>query len=270
MIELAIIGAGSGLCDSVLEAIESVEGDFRLRLIDGTESAGEVLRFQGRRIVIELDNEAYLDTADLVFVLNQTYSGDAERFRPTLSFVVMVRRLLDSLATADVLRLYGVVREPAVEQPGGVEALARQVTQLFNGRDPDPQPFGGSLAFNTRILDDAALIEALSEIHALQRAEISIERLQSDSFYTAHASLWMQLKNPQVKAMVTGHKTDQYRSGLSVSPDSGRVDSASAMTVCVRELSNNWLHVMITADSEKTIWAQEAKRRVARALETMA
>jgi len=40
--------------------------------------------------------------------------------------------------------------------------------------------------------------------------------------------------------------------------------------VCVRELSQDWLHVMITADLEKTIWAQEAKRRLARALETMA
>ena len=270
MIELAITGAGSGLCDSVLEVIESVEGDFRIRLIDGIESAGEARRFQGRTIVIELDHEADLETADLVFDLNQTYSGDVERFRPTLSLVVMMQRLLDSLATADVLTLHGVVREPAVEQPGGVEALAGQVTQLFNGRDPDPQPFGGSLAFNTRTLDDQALVEALSEIHALQHAEISLERLQSDSFYTVHASLWMQLKTPQAKAQVIGCQTDEYRSGLSVSPDSGRVDSEAAMTVCVRELSQDWLHVMITADLEKTIWAQEAKRRLARALETMA
>jgi len=269
VIELAITGAGSGLCDSVLEVIESVEGDFCLRLIDGIESAGEARRFRGRTNVIELDNEADIDTADLVFDLNQTYSGDTERFRPTLSLVVMMKQLLDSLATADVLKLYGVVREPAVEQPGGVEALAGQVTQLFNGRDPDPQPFGGSLAFNTRTLDDAALVEALSEIHALQRAEISLERLQSDSFYTVHASLWMQLKTPQAKVMVTEHQTDQYRSGLSVSPDSGRVDSEAAMIVRVRELSSDWVHVMITADLEKTIWAQEAKRRLARALETM-
>jgi hypothetical protein len=270
VIELAITGAGSGLCDAVLEVIESVEGDFRLRLIDGIESAGEARRFQGRTIVIELDNEADLDTVNLVFDLNQTYIGDAERFRPTWSFVVMMQRLLDSLANADVLTLHGVVREPAVEKPGGVEALAGQVTQLFNGRDPDPQPFGGSLAFNTRTLDDATLVDALSEIQALQCAEISLERLQSDSFYTAHASLWMQLKTPQAKALVTAHQTDQYRSGFSVSPDSGRVGLDAAMTVYVRELNNDWVHVMITADLEKTIWAQEAKQRLARVLEKMA
>jgi hypothetical protein len=67
-----------------------------------------------------------------------------------------------------------------------------------------------------------------------------------------------------------GSQTDEYRSGLSVSPDSGRVDAEAAMTVCVRELSNDWVHVMIAADLEKTIWAQEAKRRLARALEAMA
>ena len=92
MIELAITGAGSGLCDSVLEVIESVEGEFRIRLIDGIESVGEARRFQGRTIVIELDHEADLETADVVFDLNQTYSGGAERFRPTLSLVVMMQR----------------------------------------------------------------------------------------------------------------------------------------------------------------------------------
>ena len=60
MTELVITGAGSGLCDSILEAIEAIEGDYRLRLVDSMESAGEVRRFQGRTVVIELDTEAIL------------------------------------------------------------------------------------------------------------------------------------------------------------------------------------------------------------------
>ena len=84
MTELVITGAGSGLCDSILEVIESVEGDYRLRLVDSMESAGEARRFQGRTVVIELYTEADLSTANVVFDLNQTYSGDAvSRFPPS-------------------------------------------------------------------------------------------------------------------------------------------------------------------------------------------
>ena len=50
MIELVVTGAGTGLCDSILEAVDSVEGDYRLRLIDATDSAGEARRFQGRTL----------------------------------------------------------------------------------------------------------------------------------------------------------------------------------------------------------------------------
>ena len=52
MIELVITGAGSGLCDSILEVIDGVQGDYRLRLVDSMESAGEARRFQGRTVVI--------------------------------------------------------------------------------------------------------------------------------------------------------------------------------------------------------------------------
>ena len=47
MTELVITGAGSGLCDSILEVIEVVEDDYRLRLVDSMESAGEAAVFGG-------------------------------------------------------------------------------------------------------------------------------------------------------------------------------------------------------------------------------
>jgi hypothetical protein len=258
VIELVITGAGSGLCDSVLEVIEAVEGEYRLRLVDSIESAGEARRFQGRTIVIELDTEADLSTADLVLDLNLTYAGDAETFRPQLSLVMMLQRLLSSLEPGTVRALNGVVREPAVEQAQGVEALASQVTQLFNGRDPEPKPFGGTLAFNARTLDETAIVEALPEIDALNNASISLERWQSDSFYTVHASLWMQLDDIGIASLLSFTNQD-YVPGMSVSPDSGRVDHDADMKVCARRISDDWVHLMLTADLEKTIWAREAK-----------
>ena len=266
MIELVITGAGSGLCDSVLEVIEAVEGEYRLRLVDSMESAGEARRFQGRTVVIELDSEADLATANVVFDLNQTYSGDAIVFVPKLSLFVMLKRLLGDLGADAISTIHGVVREPAVEQSQGVEALAGQVTQLFNGRDPEPKPFGGTLAFNARTLDEAALVEALQGLDALQTADISLERLQSDSFYTVHASLWLESTDPKVIDSMMAKATDTYAAGLSISPDSGRVDHDAAMRVFARKVSNDWVHLMVTADLEKTIWAQEAKSVLVNAL----
>ncbi len=265
MIEVLITGAGSGLCDSILEAIDVVQGDYRLRLIDSMESAGEARRFQGRTIVIELDTEADLSTADLVLDLNQTYSGDAEAFRPQLSLVMMLQRLLSCLEPGSVRALHGAVREPAVEQAQGVEALASQVTQLFNGRDPEPKPFGGTLAFNARTLDETALVEALPEIDALTNASISLERWQSDSFYTVHASLWIQLDEKGIASLLSLTNQD-YVPGLSVSPDSGRVDHDADMMICARRISDDWVHLILTADLEKTIWAREAKRILSKTL----
>ena len=266
MIELVITGAGSGLCDSILEVIEEVEGDYRLRLVDSMESAGEARRFQGRTVIIELDTEADLATANVVFDLNQTYSGDAVVFAPKLSLFVMLKRLMGDLDTGSIVALHGVVREPAVEQPHGVEALAGQVTQLFNGRDPESQPFGGTLAFNSRTLDEAALIEALQGLGGPQNAEISLERLQSDSFYTVHASLWLQAADSKTVDSIMAKSTDTYGSGVSISPDSGRVDHDAAMRVFARQVSGDWVHLMVTADLEKTIWAQEAKSVLVSAL----
>ena len=108
--------------------------------------------------MIELDTEADLATADVVFDLNDAYVGDAIVFKPTASLFVMLKRLLSDLTVDSIRTLHGVVREPAVMEQRGVEALAGQVTQLFNGRDPEPQPFGGTLAFNARTLDESAYL----------------------------------------------------------------------------------------------------------------
>ena len=258
MTELVITGAGSGLCDSILEVIEAVEGNYRLRLVDSMGSAGEARRFQGRTVVIELDTEADLATADVVFDLNDAYAGDALVFKPTASLFVMLKRLLGDLAVDSIKTLHGVVREPAVSQQQGVEALAGQVTRLFNGRDPESQPFGGTLAFNARTLDESALIESMHELNALRNANISIERLQSDSFYTVHASLWLQTSDGQSIDSIISQSTHQYSAGLGISPDSGRVTNDADMRTCARQLAKDWVHLMLTADLEKTIWAREA------------
>ena len=259
MIELVITGAGTGLCDSILEAIDSVESGYRVRLIDAMESAGEARRFQGHTLVIELDSEADLESADLVFDLKQTYEGHAVAFRPNLSLLPMLRGVLAPLESGDIKMLHGVVREPAVEHIGGVEALASQVTQLFNGRDPNPEPFGGTLAFNARTLDESGEVNALRSIGALSDTSISIERLQTDSFYTVHASLWLQAYSPVVAELILGFGTEAYKEGLSISPDSGRVAHDEGIRVSARRVAADWVHMMLTADLEKTIWAKEAK-----------
>ena len=259
MIELVVTGAGTSLCDSILEAVDSVEGDYRLRLIDAMDSAGEARRFRGRTLVIELDSEAGLESADLVFDLNQTYNGQAVAFRPNLSLLPMLRRVLAPLESGDIKMLHGVVGEPAVEHIGGVEALASQVTQLFNGRDPNPEPFGGMLAFNARTLDESGEVNALRSICALRHTVISLERLQTDSFYTVHASLWLQACSPAVADIILGLGTEAYTAGLSVSPDSGRVARDEGIRVSARRVGDDWVHMMLTADLEKTIWAQEAR-----------
>ena len=258
MTELVITGAGSGLCDSILEVIEAVEGDYRLRLVDSMESAGEARRFQGRTVVIELDTEADLATADVVFDLSDVYTGDGVIFKPTAPLFMMLKRLLGDLAVDSIKTLQGVVREPAVAQQQGVEALAGQVTQLFNGRDPEPQPFGGTLAFNARTLDESALVVSIHDLDALRNANISIERLQSDFFYTVHASLWLQTSDTQSIDSIISQATDQYSAGLGISPDSGRVTNDADMRICVRQIAKDWVHLMLTADLEKTIWAREA------------
>ena len=259
MIELVVTGAGTSLCDSILEAVDSVEGDYRLRLIDAMDSAGEARRFRGRTLVIELDSEAGLESADLVFDLNQTYNGQAVAFRPNLSLLPMLRRVLAPLESGDIKMLHGVVGEPAVEHIGGVEALASQVTQLFNGRDPNPEPFGGMLAFNARTLDESGEVNALRSIGALRHTVVSLERLQTDSFYTVHASLWLQACSPAVAESILGLGTEAYTAGLSVAPDSGRVARDEGIRVSARRVGDDWVHMMLTADLEKTIWAQEAK-----------
>ena len=47
--------------------------------------------------MIELDSEAGLESADLVFDLNQTYNGQAVAFRPNLSLLPMLREFLHPL-----------------------------------------------------------------------------------------------------------------------------------------------------------------------------
>ena len=113
------------------------------------------------------------------------------------------------------------------------------------------------------------MIEAIQGLGGLQNAEISLERLQSDSFYTVHASLWLQAADSKTVDSIMAKSTDTYGSGMSISPDSGRVDHDAAMRVFARQVSHGWVHLMVTADLEKTIWAQEAKSVLVSALGTM-
>ena len=259
MKDIVITGGGSGLADAILESLESIDADYRLRLVDSMEHAGEARRWRGRTVVIQSDSEVDFSGATLVLDLNHSYVGDAQVFRPGLSSASLLRRMLSFLEPNAIGALYGVVREPVAEITGGVEALASQVTQLFNGRDPEPQPFGGTLAFNCRTLDDSGLIESLQMIPALNGAAISIERYQSDAFYTIHASLWMKLSTKIDFDAVLSIGNTNYEQGLSIAPNTGRVDGDAEMKVYVRKVSEEWVNLMVSADLEKTIWAQEAK-----------
>ena len=102
-------------------------------------------------------------------------------------------------------------------------------------------------------------MNALRSIDALSNTVISIERLQTDSFYTVHASLWLQACSPTVTDLILGFGTEEYTVGLSVSPYSGRVAHDEGIRVNTRRVADDWVHMMLTADLEKTIWAQEAK-----------
>ena len=74
-----------------------------------------------------------------------------------------------------------------------------------------------------------------------------------------HASLWLQACSPAVAEIILGLGTEAYTAGLSVAPDSGRVARDEGIRVSARRVGDDWVHMMLTADLEKTIWAQEAK-----------
>lgn len=264
MIEVVLTGGGSGLADEILSSLTPIEADFRVRLVDTLESAGEARRFQGRTVLVELDTEAEFESADLVIDLDGSYSGDCERFRPQLPMVSLVQRLFSALPIDAIQAIHGVLREPAVSVLGGVDALAGQVTQLFNGRDPDVMPFGGTLAFNSRILDDAQLCEELSEIPQLATASLSIERVQSDAFYTVVASLWIQTPMGQ---QILQLANASYDAGIGLAPDSGRVEPDAPMRVMARSAASGWVHLLVSADLERTLWAHDVRDAVLRRLD---
>ena len=269
LIVVLITGGGSSLVDAILEAFEFVIGDYRIRLVDNLESAGEARRFQGHTLNIELDTEADISDADLVIDLDQSYLGDAFVMRPELSMVSLAQRLFENLPEGVIRSLHGVIREPVVEVKGGVEALAGQVTQLFSGRDPEPMPFGGALAFNSRLLDDSVLIDVLREMPALGLTYISLERVQSDCFYTVSASLWLQIDSAY-SGRFEDMATEPYQIGLGLAPDTGRVELDAPIRVMVRTLDEGWVHMAIAADLERHLWVADAKLALTRRLESLA
>lgn len=262
MIEVVVTAGGSGLADELLSTLEPVDGDFRLRLVDDLTVAGEARRCRGRTLVIELDTEADLETADLVIDLARNYQGVADRFRPEVPTVSLLERVLGDLPAGLVQSLFGVIREPAVSCHGGVDALAAQVTQLFNGRDPDPAPFGGTLAFNTHQLPMVDVIDRLPQIPALNQATYSLERMLTDQFYTVSASLWMQTHSiDPLMALATGVIESSW-----AAPDRGRVEDSMPVQVQCEAVAPNWVRLWMTADLERTLWCQDAKDALMRRL----
>lgn len=261
VIEIAITGGGSGLADEILETLASVEADFRLRLVDGFSAAGEARRFKGRTLAIELSEEADLATADLVIDLDATYEGTADRFRPLPPLVSLWSRVIPASLEGSITQVLGVVREPAVAVSGGVDALAAQVTQLFNGRDPEEAPFGGQLAFNSRALDADETVRALAELPTLAGTLISLERWQSDHFYTLTFSGWLQVQDPSMLLQL--HKNDLVP-GYAVAPNTGRMEVDEPVRVSAELTESGWVHLTLTADLERTLWSQDAKDAVMR------
>lgn len=267
MIEIVISGAGRSLTDAILERLENLDGDYRLRLCDGYEAAGEARRFQGRTLNIELDSEVNLETADLVVDLAGSYEGNAPRFRPQSSGVSMLTRVVPEAVRGEISGLCGSIREPASEVQGGVEALAGQVTELFNGRDPDPKQFGGTLAFNDRLRDEHALVDALRHDIGLTAAAVSIERVQSDCFYTTVVSVWLDGPTAAL-SQIKARQTEPYVVDVGIAPDAGRVDADAGMRISVRDVSSTRIHVHATADVERTLWAEDAYDAICGSLES--
>lgn len=261
MIEVVITAGGSGLADEILEALASVEADFRVRLVDGLASAGEARRFQGRTLMVELSDEADLASADLVLDLARTYEGTADRFRPDSPAASLWGRAVPAALEGKIRTLWGSVREPAVAVTGGVDALAGQVTQLFNGRDPEEEPFGGQLAFNSRWLDPAPMLNALKNQASLQGASVALERWQSDQFYTLSMSCWVQTDAP-ADVLALGQAPMPFGAGLA--PNAGRMDINEPVQIWTESVDSNWVHLRMAADLERTLWSQDAKDAVLR------
>ena len=268
MIQIVVTGAGRSVADPILERLASIDADFRLHLCDSMETAGEARRFKGRTLNIELASEMEIGIADLVLDLDHSYRGEQPVYRlPSPGCALLQRTVPESVRDA-VTAVYGSIREPAAAIEQGVEALAGQVSELFNGRDPDPKQFGGTLAFNERILDPSEMVAAMQTDLGFGQAVISIERIQSDCFHTAAASLWLEGPEDAISAVRT-MATENYPIGSGIAPNSGRDDADSAVRIAVREIARDRIHVRATGDLEYGIWAKAAHQAVLESVERM-
>ena len=260
LIEIGLTGAGSSLADSILEGLEGLEGlddSYNLTLIDGLHVAGETRRLNQRTLPIVLDTQIDLSSFKFILDLNRTYKGDAKVFRPNLALEALSRRVFSELPADSVKFIHGSVREPAIIRQGGVEGLAAQVAQLFNGRDPSPSPFGGTIAFNARTISVSELEDVILKVPVFRSANVALERLQGDMFYTVVASLWLQAES-NVLEQILALATDELSDSISIAPETGRNEFDSCIRVFTKALRNQWVYVLITADLERTIWAQDA------------
>ena len=246
-----VTGAGHSVCDAWIQALDDQFAEDTIVLVDGPDVAGEARRILGRTVVIQVASDVELTDFDGVIDL----AGDAITAVPCLTLPTPTDALLGRLlrTVPSLTGLRGSIAEPAIAIPGGVEALAGQVSQLFNGRDPDPEPFGGTIAFNQRWLDRSVLAEMMAHARGLPSGAIALAVHQTDLFYTTQASLWVTTSADCLDRLES-EATLVLTEGVSAAPGRGRAEDADSWQMGLRRLSATEAQLEIYADTEHGLW----------------
>ena len=245
-----VTGAGQSVCDAWMAALDQRFAEDVFVLTDGPEVAGEARRLFGHTLIVQLPET--VDPAEFDGVID--LAGGTVTETPCYVLPSPAKALVQRvLADVQVRGIVGALTEPAIAMPGGVEALAGQVSQLFNGRDPDSEPFGGSLAFNQLRRDSAELEQWVMHAQGLGPEAVSLAVHQTDLFYTTTASLWIEADASTVDALVAASNT-AMDACLAAAPSRGRADDVACWQMATRVLTPTWVHVQVYADTEYGVW----------------
>lgn len=246
-----VTGAGQSVCDAWMAGLDARFAEDVFVLTDGPEVAGEARRLLGHTLIVQLSDTVDPAEFDGVIDLAGGTRTETPRYVLPSPAQALVQRVLANLQVRGIV---GSLTEPAIAMPGGVEALAGQVSQLFNGRDPDPAPFGGSLAFNQLRRDSAEIEQWVMHAQGLAPEAVSLSVHQTDLFYTTTASLWIEADAATVDAIVAASNTTMDAC-VAAAPSRGRADEVACWQMATRVLTPTWVAVQLYADTEYGLWA---------------
>ncbi|MGA1207563.1 MAG: hypothetical protein ACO31Z_07340 [Litorivicinaceae bacterium] len=245
-----VAGAGHSVCDPWMTAFEAQCAEHTIVLADGPEVAGEARRLAGQTLIVQVLDD--LDSTEFDGVIDLT--GRLVTTAPRCVLPAPARVLLQQLLSAvQIQRIVGAIQEPAIATQGGVEALAGQVSQLFNGRDPDPGTFGGTLAFNQLRRDSAAVEQWVRDAQGLAPDAVALTIHQTDLFYTATASLWIEAEVDAIDALV-GQANCAMDACTVAAPGRGRAEESARWQMATRRLTPTAVQVQVYADTETGLW----------------